>query len=474
MKKKGASHRLVASLAILLGLTSCTHRLKNDSTVSLSLPSRSHHQDTSGFYALPSGLADDYPPEDASEKTMRRDLEVVKDSGSRYLRVGIAWNGTELSPGKYDWTIWDRLFSFAESARVRILPYVCYSPPWSNASQKDFWRTPPKDLSSFSKFMYEIAKRYRGKALSWELWNEPDLKNYWLGNESQFAEMIKQGAHSVHQADPEAIILLGGMAQPLENPFFRNLLVKPQFASLFDAFNIHGYNETWSPLSIEEYSPLITKVKALIDEHSFQKDLWLAEFGYSDTKYRPHQASEYGIPIRYEYEHTPEYQAKALWKSHIVAASTNALSLMTWYRIKDLPPKTAIIGDTNNLHLGVINLKGERKPAFHALKLYHHLFSLPFKAVPLSVIKAVGPVEAHQFELKNGDRIITAWLKSKRDRTVQTGSFEFTNAIKTTRGFFQRYQLNGSHRPETIPSRAQIRADEVWIGVFKNSDFNFD
>ena len=43
--------------------------------------------------------------------------------------------------------------------------------------------------------------------------------------------------------------------------------------------------------------------------------------------------------------------------------STDRVSLVTWYRINDLPAGQEVIGDVNNRHLGVVDLHGRPKPA---------------------------------------------------------------------------------------------------------------
>jgi|GEM_PF-546101 len=445
------------------------------------LPSRSLQADADGFYALPSGLADDYPLADASEPTMRRDLETVRATGSRFLRVGISWAETEASPDHEDWTRWDRLFRLSREYGIRILPYVCYSPQWSNSDAKNFWRSPPDDPTHFGDFLERIAHRYRGQALSWELWNEADLKDYWLGSPRQFEALMRAGVAGVHRGDPTARVVLAGMAKPIDTPFFRTLFERPGFAAMFDAFNLHGYPETWSPHTLEQYGDLILRTRQMIDAHAPKKDLWLAEFGYSDTRYRANQASQWGIPVYFGYEHTPEYQAQALWKAHLIAAATETLSLMTWYRIKDLPDTINVIGDSNNRHLGVLTVTGERKPAFYALRLYENLFRIPFRNLSRNRLpqKQKGPVVVKAFEEKNGRIVLSAWLGSvrpgeikhptgrARDRRRGSVTFDFSKLKPVSQ--LMEYDLHGTPHslplPRTLRKTVSLHGGEVWIGV---------
>lgn len=60
--------------------------------------------------------------------------------------------------------------------------------------------------------MQVIVARYRGKIAAWEIWNEPDLTEYWKGSAGECAELVKQAAIAMRQADPNVVLVLGGMS----------------------------------------------------------------------------------------------------------------------------------------------------------------------------------------------------------------------------------------------------------------------
>jgi hypothetical protein len=271
--------------------------------------------------------------------------------------------------------------------------------------------------------MHQIVSRYRGKISSWELWNEPDIENYWLGTPEQFAEMIEKAVPEVRSADPNARIVLGGMARG-GGPFFAEIMRKYRIGDAVDAINLHGYLETWDSDRAESYPDRIQKMRDLIIQTTnagATKDLWMAEFGYSDYRYSPREASEWGIDIVYRYEHTPSFQAAALWRAHVLALATHQLSLTTWYRINDLPSSSRVIGDNNNKHLGLLDVSGHRKAAFYAFKLFSHLLGMPVRSIQ-SELKIEAPENsqsvARAFERRDGSVVITSWLRSSEPAEV--------------------------------------------------------
>src|SRR3954470_14185783 len=185
--------------------------------------SRAVGTDGDGFYYMPSAIGEDYFDGTDPPARGERHLRIAKLAGVKYLRCAFSWNGIEPERGVYKWKFWDDLLSRAEKHGIRLIPYVAYTPEWAARSKEDFWRQPPSDPQLYADFMEKIAARYRGRIFSWELWNEPDLAEYWNGSADVFGELVKLAAPAVHKGDPEAVIVLGGVSLgPSE--FFRSLM----------------------------------------------------------------------------------------------------------------------------------------------------------------------------------------------------------------------------------------------------------
>lgn len=370
--------------------------------------SRHAQQDLHGYYEEPLGLCDDFPVDSRTDQRLDRDFAVIRDAHVKLFRVGISWQDTEDHPGEYDWSFWDRLVDESQKNHVELIPYVCYTPWWAASSRHNFWTQPPSDDKPFADFMRTIAARYKGRVHSWELWNEPDNSDFWAGTAEQFADMVKAGALAVRQADPSAVVVLGGMSgQP---DFLQTLIGQYHVGDYVDVINFHEYFETWNYYRLEHIPGYIRQMREAAGGSDTPLDLWLAEFGYSDLP----GASGGGISD-FTYQHTPEFQAVALLRSQFLALSSGALSLSAWYRINDLPAEVGVIGDENNRYLGVVNVDGTKKPAFFALRLYNQLVDQPARCID-DLVTIHRPANfqsmAHVFELKNRTLIVAAWLRS--------------------------------------------------------------
>lgn len=415
-------------MGLLLLATSLAHAEKRPYPLHRFRWSRAAQTDKNGFYHQPVGLCDDYPDESRNERKVRHDFETMRQAGVSFLRCGIAWESIERAPGQYDWTFWDLLVRLAGKYHIVLAPYVCYTPEWLATQKENFWRQPPRDLKPFEAFVFAIARRYRGKVASWEIWNEPDNHEFWEGTVAQFAELEKAGIRAVHQADPKAVVILGGMAGSYPTPFFQTLKTQYHIEDYVDVVNFHGYNETWSRDRLEDYARQIESMAAELPEPEGTPDLWQAEFGYSDFRLPPGVASY--VPPLYNYAHTPAYQAVALFKAHVIGLATGKLSLTAWYRINDLQPSQNVIGDDNNKFLGIVDVAGKQKPAFYALRFYNHLFDQPTRCRD-DQVRVQKPDDAqsvvHCIEKKNGSLVVIAWLRSSRPEEVADQSGQATD-----------------------------------------------
>ena len=376
------------------------------------LHSRAAQTDKDGFYHQPAGLCEDYPDETTTSAKIQRDFAVLRETGTKLLRFGIGWDGIEEAPDEYNWRFWDEIVEAAEREGVTLLPYVCYTPRWLGNHPENFWREPPRDLERFGKFMFVIAHRYRGQIRSWELWNEPDNRDYWLGSAKQFARMFRGGAEAVRRADAQALVVLGGMAGEADSNLMQSLTQNHELGRWFDVINFHSYFETWDKSAAEELPRRIAQyreaARTFARDSAAAPDLWLAEFGYSSATPKSGRISRW-VKSAYEFEHTREFQAVALLRHHVLALAAEQLSLTAWFRIHDLPVSEGVIGDDNNRHFGVLDVEGDPKPAFGAMRMWNRIFDQPVRRIPAAV-NGNSNARVYAFQKKDGGVVVAAWL----------------------------------------------------------------
>ncbi|UCE07336.1 MAG: cellulase family glycosylhydrolase, partial [bacterium] len=362
------------------------------------------------------GLCEDYPEETTTLEIIRNDMELLKRTGVNLLRISFGWDAIEAKKDQYDWLFWDDYVKMAvDEYGVTLIPYICYMPKWNSKGAADtlyFWNYPPVEAEQFGEFMQAIVSRYKKWIKTWELWNEPDIWIYWQGTPEEFANMIKIGAKAVKEADPDAKVVLGGVAysEGFVEKLFRDYGLSPYV----DVVNMHNYYETWNEQPVENIDDHILKMSEVIKNYGNHQPLWMAEVGYSTFRQGSKVSSEY--TAYYEYEHKPEYQAVDLFKRLALIVSTEKISAIAWYEIKDLTPTDEVIGDEyNNRHLGVAYVNHSPKPAQQALMFFNQLFSQKYKNITNQVfVERSKNSDSHVLVFQNEDRsvIIVGWLQT--------------------------------------------------------------
>jgi len=395
----------------ILFLSSCTQHKGNH-----LLYEQLFRQEGVDAYHVPIGLCEDYPEETTTLEIIRHDFELLKRTGVNLLRISFGWDAIEAEKDQYDWLFWDEFVRMAvDDYGITLIPYICYTPKWNSTCGQDtlyFWDYPPKDFDEFGEFMKDIVNRFKDRIKSWELWNEPDISIYWRGTVEEYAELVKIGSRAVREADPEAIVVLGGIAYDPE--FIKTLFRTHGLSPFVDVVNCHNYFETWNPSPIEHIVDYIREIDDVIRSYGDEQVIWMAEVGYST--YRSGTLVSEIYSAYYDYEHTLEYQAVDLFKRLSLILSVNKLSAVAWYEIKDLPQTEEVIGDEyNNRHLGIADSDHIGKPAEKALVFFRQLFSMPVRSITEQIGVKKQPDSDSVvigFEKEDGSIILVSWLQT--------------------------------------------------------------
>lgn len=396
--------------------------------------SRFTKTDPQGFYEMPTGIGDDYFDGTDKPERVQHHLRIARQLGVKYLRCAFSWNGIEPQQGKFRWEFWDRLVAEAERNQIQLIPYVAYTPEWAARAGEDFWKQPPRDPALFARFMETIVARYKGRIRSWELWNEPDLREYWQGTPEEFGELIRQGAQAVRRADPDAVIVLGGMSRG-PTDFFRTLIQRERVSEYVDVIAQHAYPESWDPERGETiYFDWTNEIGEMIQASNSGVDYWLNEIGYPDYRFTATNASKYAqTDVYYRYEHTRAYQGVYLFKSFVMSLATGTSSIAVWYRIDDFPRSEKRLGDDLiHFHLGVVDERARPKPSFRAFQFFNRIFGIPTRQVEDRNARSRHPQSKSMvniFERKDGKVIVTGWLRSPERNEVHA----LTGQLRDTR-----------------------------------------
>jgi hypothetical protein len=199
---------------------------------------------------------------DVVEDTSAATLDEVKSVGAGATRVEMPWSSIEpqrSSPAGYNWAYSDAVYQALSDHGLQPITLIDKCPLW--ACTRPIGPVRADSLGDFVDFMGAMVARYSKapyNAHIWEMWNEPDgvgdpvpgtNKNYgWGSNADRYVGMLQAIRPKVKQADPQAMIVLGGIAydnfQENGGPFNRHFLDDVLAAGggqYLDALNFHYY-----------------------------------------------------------------------------------------------------------------------------------------------------------------------------------------------------------------------------------------
>jgi polysaccharide biosynthesis protein PslG len=221
------------------------------------------------------------------------EADLVRMSGAvETLRLPIFWSECEPAAGEYDFANVDREVGEAAARGIQVLPFVYGSPEWV---EQNFARPPLEGqaLAKWRGFLRILVARYgpkgsfwagrahRAPIHRWQIWNEPNFELYWEPRIEPvgYAKLLHASAATIRKADPEAKIVLAGIAPVGDGMktwiFMRRLLRVPGVRRDFDFAALHPYSATIPELDFQ-----LRKVRAAMAAGGARrKPLIVTEFG---------------------------------------------------------------------------------------------------------------------------------------------------------------------------------------------------
>ena len=193
-------------------------------------------------------------------------------SGVESTRVGFWWQQLQphesaagLPPGALvrfrdpagvptDFSITDGIVAAAAARGLPVLPVVQSAPRWA-ALRPAKPASPPGDLAAVERLMVALVGRYgprgtlwqerpdlpRVPIRAWQIWNEPNLRDFW--SEQPFARsyvrVLRAASRGVRRADPGATVVLAGLTK--KSWLALRAIYEAGGGGLFDAVALHPY-----------------------------------------------------------------------------------------------------------------------------------------------------------------------------------------------------------------------------------------
>jgi hypothetical protein len=297
------------------------------------------------------------------------------------VRVDFLWADVQPDDAAtFHWADVDRTVQAAQSRGLSVLPILNSTPPWARQRGCITQSCAPADPARFATFAAAAARRYAPQGVhTWEIWNEPNIVNFWLpaADPAAYVALVRATALVIRAADPTATLISGGLAPaPSAGGSVGQLAFLAAFArlgglALVDAVGYHpfsfpvppDYGSTWNAWN--QMAGTVTSFRSILAANGAAgKKLWLTEYG-APTNGPGALATAHNYNIDHQSDHVDEaYQAVLVTEAVAAAAANPDVATLFWYSDRDLG--TSRLSAEN--FFGLRRYDGTAKPAFAVLK----------------------------------------------------------------------------------------------------------
>jgi len=283
------------------------------------------------------------------EETLDRAVQLLHELGVRDVRTGVSWADYHRPQGK----AWYRR-QMERLSEFNVLLSIWHTPP--SIAEGGVCNGPPRRLRDFADFVNHICQEYGEHFDEVELWNEPNNRYKWDFEQfdpkwRKFGAMIVDAAHWVQRIGRRSV--LGGMI-PVD-PSWLELMASYGALEHIDVVAIHGFPGMWwadAPNwdwyhTWNGWDGKIAQIRTVAGD----RPIWITETGLATWDLHS------GRPERHAFQ-----------VERLQDAARAPAERVYWYSLIDLDPqRSAIEGfhvDENEYHLGLVDWKGNRKPAY--------------------------------------------------------------------------------------------------------------
>lgn len=217
-----------------------------------------------------------------------RALNAIQSAGFTWVRQDLPWAAIETHAGVYDFGPWDALVSQLEARGLKALFILDQGNPLYTES----WQIPattPAAIQAFGAYAEAAAQHFAGRPVQFEVWNEPNLDNFWppAANAGQYVALAQEAIAHIHLGNPSAEASTGGLSG-FDFPFLRSILSAGAVGAA-DAVGVHPYGAP-RPESVSDSTLLMRSIVGQMIPAN--PPVWDTEWGYTSAAFGNGHSSE--------------------------------------------------------------------------------------------------------------------------------------------------------------------------------------
>ncbi len=275
------------------------------------------------------------------------------DAKVKWIRQDFVWQHIEPTRGTFNFSGYDEMVEDALANGFNILG-ICapggdhqYANPWSSG---DVSPHTEEQYQDYANFVSALVQRYKGKVMYWEIWNEPDIDEFWRPQPDavNYTNLLKHAYIAAKEADPSVKIVGLGGVDPGKTEYIRTAFQNGAL-DYMDVISLHPYGD--SPIFERSFQyQNLDVIKNLMSEYDSALPIWATETSYTT----------------YSQGLSEERHAELLVRVYLSLLSQGVETIF-WYVLAD-DPKCAPAEDDSAPHPGLLDSNLLPRKAYYAYK----------------------------------------------------------------------------------------------------------
>ncbi|MCE5310850.1 MAG: cellulase family glycosylhydrolase [Acidobacteriales bacterium] len=207
------------------------------------------------------------------------EMEMLAAGGFRWVRMDFHWASIEKEKGVYDFSAYEQLLAALKPHGIRALFILDYT---NKFYDDDLPPHTEEGRQAFARFAAAAVKHFQDKGILWEMWNEPNIKQFWkpAPNAEDYSKLALVVGKAIRAAAPRERYI-GPATSRIDMPFLEACF-KAGLLKYWDAVSVHPYRRFDPESTAEEYA----KLRAMIARYAPKGKtipIYSGEWGYSDV-----------------------------------------------------------------------------------------------------------------------------------------------------------------------------------------------
>ncbi|MEN6601658.1 MAG: cellulase family glycosylhydrolase [Bryobacteraceae bacterium] len=145
------------------------------------------------------------------------EMEMLAAGGFRWVRMDFHWASIEKEKGVYDFSAYEQLLAALKPYGIRALFILDYT---NKFYDDDLPPHTEEGRQAFARFAAAAVKHFQDKSILWEMWNEPNIKQFWkpAPNAEDYSKLALVVGKAIRAAAPRERYI-GPATSRIDMPF---------------------------------------------------------------------------------------------------------------------------------------------------------------------------------------------------------------------------------------------------------------